>query len=108
MLKDLARLGGVVKQAVEMKERMEQVNASLGAERLKGQAGGGMVTIELSGALEVLHIHIEPELIDPEKSAELETMLRAALNDGITRAQALVKERMEEVAGGIDIPGLTS
>ena len=67
-----------------------------------------MVTVVLNGRLDVISVKIDPEIINPEEPEMLETLVAAAMNEANRKAQAMVKEKMTELTGGIDIPGLTS
>jgi len=107
-LGDLGKMGGMLKQAMEMKGRMEALKEQLGDERVEGSAGGGLVQVVMSGKMELISMKIDPEIINPEETEMLETLVQAAVNDGVHKAQELVKGKMAEMAGGIDIPGLTS
>jgi nucleoid-associated protein EbfC len=107
-LGDLSKMGNVVKQAMEMKEKMEQVKASLGNERIEASAGGGMVCVEMNGNMEVLSVKIDPEIADPEEIEMLETLVQAGMNEAVRKTREMVEEKMKEVAGGINIPGLTT
>lgn len=104
---DLAKMGNMLKQAMEMKQRIEEVKESLANERLEASAGGGMVRVELTGKMEILSVKIEAEVIDPDNPEMLETLVRAAVNDGIVQARDLAEAKMREVASGLDLPGLT-
>jgi nucleoid-associated protein EbfC len=107
-LGDLGKMGGMLKQAMEMKGKMEELKEQLGDERVEAASGGGMVQIVMNGRMELLSIKIEPDIINPEESEMLETLVQAAINEGTRKAQDMVKEKMSEVAGDMDIPGLTS
>jgi len=104
----LGNLGGVLKQAMEVKGKVEAIKDGLADERIEASAGGGMVKVVLNGRFEVESISIDPEIIDKDDPEMLETMIRAAINEGVRKAQELVKQKMTEVTAGIDIPGLTS
>lgn len=106
-LGDLSKLGGVLKQAMEMKNRIEALKESLVNERISASAGGGMVSIEMNGKMEVVSVSIDPEVINKEEREMLETLVRAAYNEAAGKVRDLVKSKMSEVAGGLDIPGLT-
>jgi nucleoid-associated protein EbfC len=106
-LGDLANISSVLKQAVEMKGRIEELRGKLADEQVEASSGGGMVTVTVSGRMELLSLHIEPEVINREDPEMLETLVRAAVNEGLNKMKALVKEKMKEAAGGMDIPGLT-
>jgi DNA-binding YbaB/EbfC family protein len=101
-------MAGMMKQAMQMKAKMEELKESLGDETVEASAGGGMVTIVMSGKFEVMSVQIDPEVIDKDDPETLETLVQAAINDGVQRTQEMIKARMTEMTGGIDIPGLTS
>ena len=104
----LGDIGNMMKHALELKSNMEQLKETLAAERIEATAGGGMVTVVMSGKLDVISVKIDPEIINPEEPEMLETLVAAAMNEANRKAQELVKEKMTGLTGGIDIPGLTS
>lgn len=105
-LGNLADMAGLMKKVMDMKGRMEEIKESLGNERVEGASGGGMVKVTMTGKMEVLSVTFEQELINPDEPELLATLTKAAFNDALAKAHALVKDRMREVAGGLDIPGL--
>lgn len=107
-LGDLSNLGNMMKQAMALKGNMEQLKESLGAEQIEASAGGGMVSVVMSGKMEVLSVCIDPEVISADDPEMLETLVAAAFNEAMRKTQELVKSKMGELTGGIDIPGLTS
>lgn len=106
--KGLGNLTGIFQQARSLKDNIDQLKEELGNEQIEASAGGGMVTVIMTGKQEVLSVTIDPELINPDDPETLETLLRAAFNDANQRVHALVKERMTTITGGIEIPGITS
>ncbi len=111
MLKGLGNLGnlpGLFKQVMEVKTRMEEVRASLANEQVEASAGGGMVAVVVNGCFEVLSIKIDPDVIDKNDPEMLETLVRSAMNEATRKAQELVKSKLSEATGGLDIPGITS
>ena len=105
---DIGKMGNMLKQAMEMKSKMEALKDALGDERIEASSGGGMVKVVMTGKMEVLSLKIDPEIVNRDDVEMLETLVQAAVNEGVHRAQELVKEKMTEMTGGIDIPGLTS
>ena len=75
---------------------------------VEGSAGGGMVTVRVSGKLELQAVHIDPTLLESPDREMLQDLMVAAVNDGIRRAQALVAEEMGKLTGGLGLklPGL--
>lgn len=106
-LGNLGNLAGMMKQAMEMKNKMEALKEQLGEETVEASAGGGMVKIVMNGKMQVQSIRIEPDVVNPDEIEMLETLVRAAFNEGVEKVQELIKSRMSELTGGIDIPGLT-
>lgn len=106
-LGDLSNLSGLLKQAMDVKGKIEQLKEQLQDERIETSAGGGMVNVVMTGRFEVESIKIDPEIINKEDPELLETMVKAAVNDATRRVQEMVKARMKELTGGIDIPGIS-
>ncbi len=104
----LGDISGMFKQAMSIKDSIEELKETLAEERIEASAGGGMVTIVMNGKQEVLSLSIEPDLINPEEPEVLETLIKAAVNEANHKVQIFVKDRMTELTGGIDIPGITS
>ena len=103
----LGNLGGMLKHAMEMKGKIEELKERLADERVEAAAGGGMVRVVMNGKFELQSMKIEPEVVDANDVEMLETLVTAAVNEGIRQVQDPVKSRMTELTGGIDIPGLT-
>lgn len=104
----LGDLSNMLKQAMQLKSRMEELKETLGDERVEASAGGGMVTVVMTGKMEIVSMSIDPDVIDREDPEVLETLVTAAANEAIRKAQELVKSKMTDMTGGIDIPGLTT
>ena len=110
MLKGLGNLGnlqGLIRQAMDVKGKIEELKESLGNERIEAASGGGMVTVVMTGKFEIDSIKIDPEIINKDDPEVLETLVTAAVNDAVRKTQELVKSKMTEMTGGIDVPGLT-
>ena len=107
-LGNIGQLGNLVKQAMDMKEKIEEVKASLADVVVSAEAGAGLVRAEVNGNMEVVSLKIDPEIMDKENPEVVEAMVLAAMNEANQKAQDIVKEKMQEMAGGFDIPGLTS
>ena len=99
-------LGNIVKQAQELQERLGQVQAEAAAKTVEASAGGGMVTVVVSGRLELVSLHVDPEVLEGGDAEMLQDLIIAAVNQGIRNAQAMVAEEMKKVTGGLNIPGL--
>jgi DNA-binding YbaB/EbfC family protein len=107
-LGNLGNLGGLMKQAMEMRSKIEAMKDSLANEVIEASSGGGMVKVVINGRFEMISLKIEPEIIDRNDPEVLETLIRAAFNEAVQRAQEMIKSKMAELTNGVDIPGLTS
>lgn len=100
------KVSNVVKQAQIMQERMEAVQAEVEQKSVEATAGGGAVTVVMSGKKEVTSVKINPEAVDPEDVETLEDLIMVAVNDAVKKAEDMMAEGMSEITGGISIPGL--
>jgi len=107
-LENLGNLQGMFKQVFEIKSRMEEIRASLADKQIEVSAVGGMVRVVMNGHFEIVSIKIEPESIANNDIEMLETLIRNTINEAVRKTQELVKAKLAEATGGIDIPGITS
>jgi nucleoid-associated protein EbfC len=92
-----------------MQADMAKAQEELKNEVVDASAGGGMVTVKISGDLELRELKIDPEAIDPEDADVLEDMVTAAVNEALRSAQELAQNRLGGAAGGLGglgLPGL--
>ena len=101
-------LGGLLRQAQQLQERLGTVQEELGARTVEASAGGGMVTAVVTGKLEVVSLRIDPTLLDPPDVDMLQDLVVAAVNEGIRAAQKLMADEMAKLTGGLGIklPGM--
>jgi hypothetical protein len=100
-------LGNIVKQAQDLQERLAKVQQEAASKTVEAAAGGGMVTATVNGKLEVVHLRIDPQVLQSGDVEMIQDLILAAVNQGIRNAQRLVAEEMSKVTGGLKIPGLT-
>jgi nucleoid-associated protein EbfC len=84
----------------QMQQEMQAAQEELANETVEATAGGGMVTVKATGALEITEIKIDPKAIDPDDPELLADMVQAAVNEAIRSAQSLMEQRMGGLAGG--------
>jgi DNA-binding YbaB/EbfC family protein len=99
----------MLKQVQKMQEDMVAAQEALKDERVEASAGGGMVTVVVTGDLQVKEIRIDPEAIDPDDPEMLSDLVLAAVNEGLRSAQELAASKLGGVAGGLGnlgLPGL--
>jgi DNA-binding YbaB/EbfC family protein len=100
----------LLKQAQKMQQEMMAAQESLKDEVVEASAGGGMVTVKVTGDLEIKAITIDPQAVDPEDVELLQDMVLAAVNEGLRSAQELASSKLGGIAGGglggLGLPGL--
>jgi DNA-binding YbaB/EbfC family protein len=97
----------MIQQAQELQAKLAKAQKELAEATVEATAGGGAVTVTVTGQQEVKSIKIAPEAINPDDVEMLEDLVLAAVNEAITKSQELAAERMSKVTGGLKIPGLT-
>lgn len=95
----------MLKQVQKMQAEMEAAQEQLKDEVVEASAGGGMVTVKVSGDLDVKSIAIDPEAVDPEDVELLQDMVLAAVNEGLRAAQELASKKLGGITGGLGGPG---
>jgi len=99
----------MLKQVQKMQQEMMEAQESLKDEVVEASAGGGMVTVQVTGDLNVKAIKIQPEAIDPDDVELLQDMVLAAVNEALRSAQELASSKLGGIAGGLGglgLPGL--
>jgi len=107
LFKGLGDLASVMKQAQQMGSMMQGVTQRLKSQRAIGTAGGGMVEAEVNGVGELLRVTIEPSLVERSDREMIEDLIPAAVNQALDKAKQLHADAMKDVAGGLNIPGLS-
>ena len=92
-----------MKQAQEMQERLKKQMTEL---RVDATAGGGMVTVAMSGTKQLLSIKIDPEVVSKDDVEMLQDLIVAAINDAGRKVDEQLSQSMGGLMGGLKIPGL--
>jgi DNA-binding YbaB/EbfC family protein len=96
----------MMKQVQKMQADMARLQEDLAVETVEASAGGGMVTVQVTGAIELKSIKIDPEAVDPKDVEMLEDMIMAATNEALRSAQELANKRLGGITSGLKLPGL--
>ena len=96
----------IMKQVQKMQSDMARMQEDLASEVIEASAGGGMVTVQVTGSIELKSIKIDPAAIDPEDVEMLEDMIMAATNEALRSAQELANKKLGGITSGLNIPGL--
>ena len=96
----------LMQQAQKMQQQIATAQAELAEAEVTGTAGGGLVTVTLSGTGEVTAVKIDPKVVDPDDVETLEDLVLAALHNGTEGVRQLTEEKMGPVSGGMGGLGL--
>jgi nucleoid-associated protein EbfC len=105
-MKGIPNMGNIMKQAQQLQAKMAKIQEELSEKTVEASAGGGMITVVANGKQELISIHIEKEVIDPDDPEMLQDLVLAAVNDALTRAKDMMNQEMGKLTKGINIPGL--
>lgn len=104
-MRGMGNMQNMMKQMQKMQKKMAEAQEKLGEERIEGSAGGGMVTVVVSGHKEVVDIIIKEEVVDPEDIDMLQDLVLAATNDALKKAEELTSSTMGQFTKGMNLPG---
>ncbi|CAG7648980.1 Nucleoid-associated protein [Paenibacillus solanacearum] len=96
----------MMKQVKKMQEQMMKAQEDLANRTIEGTAGGGVVTVTVSGQKKVTAVVIKPEAVDPDDVEMLQDLVLTAINDAMAKAEELAGKEMSKLTGGMNIPGL--
>jgi nucleoid-associated protein EbfC len=96
----------LMKQAQKMQQQLATAQAELAEAEVTGTAGGGLVTVVVSGTGEVLSVKIDPRAVDPDDVETLEDLVLAVVRNATEAARELTEEKMGPLAGGMGGLGL--
>ncbi len=95
---------GLMKQASELKSKMEAMQAELEASEVEGVSGGGLVTVKLNGKGDLKGMRLDESLLQPTEKEVLEDLIVAAHADARRKVDVMMKDKMQSVAGGLPLP----
>lgn len=96
----------MLKQAQEMQKRLAAVQKEIASAESTASAGGGAVTAVVIGGTRLERLEISPDVVDPEDVELLQDLIIAAINEAMDQAQQSAADKMGEITGGLNIPGL--
>ena len=98
----------LMKQAQKMQKQMEETTKALEESTYEATAGGGVVKVVVSGKKEVVSVHLEEEVVDPDDVEMLEDLIVAATNEALTQVDQAAAGSMSKLTGGMGggIPGM--
>lgn len=94
-------MGNLMKQAQRMQKQMEEKTKELEEKEYEASAGGGAVTVKVSGKKEVTSVKLSKEVVDPDDIEMLEDLIVAAVNEALRKMEAESSAAMSQIAGGL-------
>lgn len=95
---------GMMKQAKELQEKMQSLQAEIAMLEATGASGGGLVKVTVDGKGGLKSVKIDPSLAKPEEVEILEDLVVAAVNDARGKAEGLAAEKMKALTAGLGLP----
>jgi DNA-binding YbaB/EbfC family protein len=90
----------------QMQNKLLKIQQELAKETVEATAGGGAVTVTMTGQQRLQAVQIAPEVVDPDDVEMLQDLIVAAVNDAFTKSQELQAKRLSALTGGLKIPGI--
>ncbi len=99
-------MSSMIKQAQKMQEQMEKAQEEINAKEYTTTVGGGVVEIKMTGDKVLRAITLKPEIVDPEAIEDLQDLIVSGVNEVLRKVEEETEGRMNEISGGLNIPGL--
>ena len=99
-------MNNMIKQAQKKQQNMLKMQEEIEKEEFEASAGGGAVTVKMSGKKELIGVSIKPEVLDPDDVEMLEDLILTVVNDVISKVDEANTSKMSSITGGLNIPGM--
>jgi nucleoid-associated protein EbfC len=99
-------MGNILKQAQAMQEQMAKIQEQAAGKTASGTAGGGIVTVTANGAMQIVSVVIDPEVVKGGDVEMVQDLVVAATNEALRKAKELMEAEMKALTGGMKLPGL--
>ena len=101
-----ANMNNMIKQAQKMQQNMLKMQEEMEQQEFEASAGGGAVTVKMSGKKELTAVSIKPEVLDPDDVEMLEDLVLTAVNDVLAQVDSANASKMSAITGGFNLPGM--
>lgn len=98
-------MNNLMKQAQRMQRQMEETQKEMEEKEYEATAGGGAVTVKISGKKEVVAVKLSEEVVDPDDIEMLEDLIIAATNEALRMLEEDSAKSMESLTGGLNLGG---
>ena len=102
----MANMQGMMKKVQKMQQEMLKLQEDLKNRTVEATAGGGAVTVVLTGRKTVEKITIAPSAVDPDDVEMLEDLVTTAVNEAMRKVEEMTEREMGKLTGGMKLPGM--
>ena len=102
----MANMQGMMKKVQKMQQDMLKMQEELKNRTVEATAGGGAVTVVVTGRKTVEKVTIAPSAVDPEDVEMLEDVVTTALNEAMRKVDEMTEKEMGKITGGMKLPGM--
>lgn len=106
MFGQLGNIAGLMKQAKEMQSKMKEMQEAVANARFEAESGAGAVKAVVSGKMELVALTISPETVKSGDVEMLEDLIKSAVCAAQRKAADGMREEMQKMTGGMNLPGL--
>lgn len=103
-MRGMGNMQNMMKQMQKMQKKMAEAQEELSVKEFEGTAGGGMVTVKISGQKEVIDVLIKEEAVDPDDVEMLQDLVLAATNDALKKVDEETNKTMGQFTKGMNLP----
>ncbi|WP_294366191.1 YbaB/EbfC family nucleoid-associated protein [uncultured Ruminococcus sp.] len=99
-------MNAMIRQAQKMQDEISALQEEIEARDFTATAGGGAVTITMTGKKTIKSLEIKPEVVDPEDIEMLQDLIVSAINEAVSQVEETTETEMSKITGGVSLPGL--
>ena len=99
-------MNAMIRQAQKMQDEISALQEEIEARDSTATAGGGAVTITMTGKKTIKSLEIKPEVVDPEDIEMLQDLIVSAINEAVSQVEETTETEMSKITGGVSLPGL--
>ena len=99
-------MNAMIRQAQKMQDEISALQEEIEARDFTATAGGGAVTITMTGKKTIKSLEIKPEVVDPEDIEMLQDLIVSAINEAVNQVEETTETEMSKITGGVSLPGL--
>lgn len=104
MFGNKAQMAGMMKKVKKMQEDMQRMQEELKQRTTEVTAGGGAIRLVMNGEKQIVELHIDPAVLDPEEAEMLEDLVVAAVNEAVRKIDDLATQEVNKITGGMGLP----